>query len=352
MTALRHQQGEARSRGEADAERSALLRLVEVLGEQREGAAARDAMAAWVAAHPGDVEVLLRLRSADVLAENWEGVADTSERLTAVLEGSAQVEAALLLADACEAMDTPERAQAGLERVALAQPGARAVTERLRPLYEQAGAHRALAHLLTREAEVAPPELGFELYREAAHVWTERAGGLEEALPALRGAHLLRPEDHDTTLRLADGYIGCGYFAEAGQVLENAIGRHPRRRSPELSELQHRMARLARAAADPRLEVQWLTAALESDKNNGLVSSELAILAYDLRELDVALMALRAVTLSKEEGPMSRAEAFLMQARIAHTRGEARRALLWARKARSEDPSLLEAEVFLKELGE
>ncbi|MEO0326157.1 MAG: hypothetical protein AAF447_24625 [Myxococcota bacterium] len=352
VTALRHQQAEARDRQDPSAERAALLRLVDVLGEQHQAEAARECLDAWVMAHPDDVEVLLKLRSADFLAENWEGVADTSERLTAVLEGPPQVEAALLLADACEAMDAPERARAGLERVVIAQPGAVAVTARLRPIYERSGAHRELAHLVQQQAAVAAPELAFELFREAAHIWSERVGEVEEALPALRGAHALQPEDHDTTLRLADGYIASGYFAEAGQVLEQVIGRHSRRRSPELSELQHRMARLARAAGDARLEMQWLTAALESDKNNGLVSSELAVLAYDLQELDVALMALRAVTLSKEEGPMSRAEAFLMQARIAHTRGEARRALLWARKARSEDPKLLEAEVFLKELGE
>ena len=71
-----------------------------------------------------------------------------------------------------------------------------------------------------------------------------------------------------------------------------------------------------------------------------------------LGELDVALGALRAITLSKEDGPMSKAQAFLMQARIAHQRGEGRRALLWARKAKSEDPELAEAQEFLADLGE
>jgi hypothetical protein len=44
--------------------------------------------------------------------------------------------------------------------------------------------------------------------------------------------------------------------------------------------------------------------------------------------------------------------AFLLQAQIAHQRGEARRALLWARKARSEDPELTEAEEFLRQIGD
>ena len=67
---------------------------------------------------------------------------------------------------------------------------------------------------------------------------------------------------------------------------------------------------------------------------------------------DTALNALRVVTLNKTDGPMSRAMAFLLQAQIAHQRGEARRALLWARKARSEDPELTEAEEFLRQIGD
>ena len=63
-----------------------------------------------------------------------------------------------------------------------------------------------------------------------------------------------------------------------------------------------------------------------------------------------ALNALRAVTLMKAEGPMTRAEAFLHQARIAHQRGEERRAVLWARKAKSEDPNLQEADEFLRQI--
>ena len=44
--------------------------------------------------------------------------------------------------------------------------------------------------------------------------------------------------------------------------------------------------------------------------------------------------------------------AFLLQAKIAYQRGEEKRALLWARKARAEDPALEEAAEFLRELGD
>ena len=106
------------------------------------------------------------------------------------------------------------------------------------------------------------------------------------------------------------------------------------------------------AAEERVLAMQWLQAAIESDKNNGQIASELSMLSMELGDLDTALSALRAVTLAKTQGEMSRAMAFLYQARIAHDRGEARRALLWARKAKSEDPDLQAASDFLAELGE
>ncbi|MGB0679973.1 MAG: hypothetical protein ACPGUV_09965, partial [Polyangiales bacterium] len=99
------------------------------------------------------------------------------------------------------------------------------------------------------------------------------------------------------------------------------------------------------------LESQWLQAALASDKNNAQVAADLAWLSLDLQQYDTALQALRAITLMRTEGPMSRAMAFLLQAKVWHERGEVRRAELWAKKARSEDPSLQEAEEFLQQLG-
>ncbi|HJL21950.1 MAG TPA: tetratricopeptide repeat protein, partial [Polyangiaceae bacterium LLY-WYZ-15_(1-7)] len=337
---------------DAESERAATMRLVEIRGEV-DPAAAREVLAGWVEGHPNDVEALQRLRQVDVSTQNWPGVVATCDKLVRVLEGPEQVEAAMLLADAAEAAEVPAEAKAGLELSFQANPANPQVIERLRGLYEQIGAHRELAQLLAHEASSADAERAFELYRRAGKVLIEDVGDADAALPMLQRAVDAKPDDHRTTVLLADAYIGSGYYAEAGQLLEQAIGQQTRRRSPELSQLQHRMARLAKAAGDRNLEMQWLNAALDSDKNNGHVAAELASLAWELGELDLALNALRAVTLSKsEDGPMSRAEAFLMQAKIAHQKGEGRRALLWARKAKSEDPQLEEAQAFLEQLGD
>ena len=71
--------------------------------------------------------------------------------------------------------------------------------------------------------------------------------------------------------------------------------------------------------------------------NNGEVASELAVVAQETGQLDVALKALRALTMMKGEAPMSRAEAFFRQAIIVAQKGEPRRAVLWAKKAKAED---------------
>lgn len=333
-------------------ERKATLRLVEVLVAAGDAGQARDVLAQWTERDPDDLDSLVRLRDIDLANQNWAGVVSTCKKLVVVQMGAQQVEAALMLADAAENAGEPALAQEGLEAVFRQQPQETILIERLRNLYETIGAHRELASLLAHEAGSAEPERAFELYRRAGRILIDQVGDAGAALPMLQKAVDAQPDDHQTTVLLADAYIGAELFSEAGGLLEAAIGRQKRKRSPELSQLQHRMARLAEAAGDRDLQKQWLHAALDSDKNNGHVASELAYLSMELGDMDLALVALRAVTLSKTDGPMSRAMAFLLQARIAHQKGEARRALLWARKAKTEDPELAEAAEFLRQLGE
>ncbi len=342
--ALRH--------SDRDACRVATLRRIEVFEKAGKREEARDLLAAWVQEEPGDIESLTRLRDVDQAAENWEGVVDASARLAGLLEGDARVDAALLVADTARRIGDPARGKGTLEDVFAALPEDTRVRARLRELYEEIAAHRDLAQLLAHEASLAEPEAAFELYRKAGSILVDELGDGTAALPMLQKAVEAKPDDHQTTVLLVDAYLAAQRFPDAGQLLEQAIAQHTRRRSPELSELQHRMARLANAAGDPMLEMQWLNAALEADKNNSFVAAELAQLARQVGDLDTALAALRAVTLSKKPGPMSRAQAFLMQAEIAHQKGEARRALLWARKAKTEDPELAAVDDFLRAIGE
>ena len=86
--------------------------------------------------------------------------------------------------------------------------------------------------------------------------------------------------------------------------------------------------------------------------NNGDVASELAVVSQNMGQLDIALKALRAITMLKGDCPMSRAEAFYRQAVIVAQKGEPRRAVLWAKKAKAEDASFPGVDKLLAELGE
>ncbi len=352
VEALRARRESCAGIGDAEGERGATLRLVQVLSEIEQTDEARDILADHVSRAPDDREALYMLRDVDDAAGRWPQLADTCARLIDIESGDEQIDAALRLADAWTQAGDPGNARGALERVAEAQPDNLVIRNRLRDLYEQAGAHGELGRLLMADVQnTEDEEERYELLRRAGDMFV-RAGDGDAAIVPLEQAAQLRPDDHAVIILLVDGYITSERFADAGQLLEQSIANHTRRRSPELAQLQARMARLAAAAGDPNLQMQWLNAAMDSDKSNGVIAAELAELAMQLGDHDTALNALRVVTLNKTEGPMSRAMAFLLQARIAHERGEARRALLWARKAKSEDPELAEAEEFLRMIGE
>lgn len=342
----------ALSSSDREAFRARSFRIIELLEALERGDESREALAYYLSIEPTDNEALRRLIEVDSAIENWAGVAWACARLVEITEGDEQIAAALALADASESAGTPGDARAPLESVLAAQPGEPKLRERLKEIYKASGAHLELAEIELAEAALAQDdETRFELYRHAGELFVA-VEEYERALMALDAAHAINPDDHRAMVALIDARTASGQLAEAGALLETAIENHPKRRSPELSELQHRMARLAGVGGDRRLEMDWLNQALLTDKQNLHAATELAELAMELGEYDTAMEALRAITLSKADGPMSRALAFLKQAQISHERGEARRALLWARKARTEDPELEEAVEFLRELGE
>jgi len=88
--------------------------------------------------------------------------------------------------------------------------------------------------------------------------------------------------------------------------------------------------------------------ALECDAQNGRVCSDVALRAVDLDEMDLANRALRAVTLLKNPGPMSKALAYQMMGEIARRQGDAKKALTLLKRALSEDPTLEGAQALVE----
>lgn len=353
VSALEGRRLKAAASGSRDAERAATLRLVEILGRGENPERVRDLLGDWLGREPNDRDALRLVRDLDFEAGRWEQAIAVCARLVDLEQGEAQVDAALRLAEACDRASKPAEARAGLEVAYARNPQNQQLRARLRQLYESIHAWRELAQILITEAQHSPsPDSRFASLRRAGEILLRQVGDAEAATAALEQATQARPTDHDVTVLLIDAYMGAQRFSEVKQRLEAAIASHGRRRSPELAVLQHRMARLADAAGDKNAQLEWLNAALDTDKGNGDVASELAELAMKLGQDELALKALRAVTLLKNSGPMSRAVAFLKQAQIVYQRGDQRRAVLWARKARVEDPELKEVTEFLRQIGE
>jgi tetratricopeptide (TPR) repeat protein len=341
----------AASDSDAQAERAASFRLVDLLMVSDDGQGAREVLAGWVERNQTDVEALERLRDMDTQAERWPEVARTCELLIEVAEGEELAGAARALAQACEKAGEPQAARTGLERAESALPEDTSIRDALRRIYEQTGADRELAAILQKDAAaVADEQEKVELLRRAAELLLA-AGDPEAALVPLGQARELQPADTALTAVVADVYIKLERLDEASDILDKAIEGFKRKRSPELAMLQHRMARLAAVTGGPRLQLDWLNQAMETDRKNGEIASELVETAMKLGEYDAAMKALRIITMMEDPHPMTRAVAFLRQAQIAHLTNDTRRAQHWARKAKSLDPDLAEVDAFLKEIG-
>ena len=352
VTALDRQRLAAAHAGDADRARAATLRLVAVLPRAGQPDAAVELLAGYIDQRPDDADALRLLATLHSDAGRWSEASAVWHQLVGATEGEARIEAALRLADACAQAGHPEQAQAGLETAYEAHRDNVALRGRLRSLYEAAGLGPETAALWIDEAAFSEEEgARFEAWRNAGASFADLAGDFAQAVDALEKARALRPSDHETIVRLSDAYTSLERLEEASALLNEAITAHKGRRSKELATLQHRMARLAYAAGDSAVELAWLNAALDTDMQNGQVASELADVAMEAGNYDTALKALRAVTLMKSPGPMSRALAFLRQGQIASAQGDPKKAVFLARKALSEDPQLEEGHAFLRELG-
>jgi tetratricopeptide (TPR) repeat protein len=242
-------------------------------------------------------------------------------------------------------------ARPGLEKAATALPGHSLIRVYLRRLYERVGAWNELGEIL--RAEIATLDNAQEKLAALMKMGELMlsAGDPVAAITALEDAHKIDPTSDLVAMQLSDAYTASGRADDAYNLLNAAIEAHKRKRSPELALLQYRMARLAAVCNDSDAHLKWLSFALDTDSHNFAVAGELADAAFAGAKYDLAMKALRTITMVEESDPVLRAKAFYQQARIAHLRNDLRRAQHWARKAKSLNPEMAEIDPFLKEIG-
>jgi tetratricopeptide (TPR) repeat protein len=146
---------------------------------------------------------------------------------------------------------------------------------------------------------------------------------------------------------LADAYTLAGRAQDATALVEQVLAPHKGKRSREIAPLYLRLSRAARYLGDAPGEVRSLGMALDCDSQNGDICSDVAVRAVELDQLDLANRALRAVTLLKTAGPMSKALAYQYMGEIARRQGDPKRALMLLKRALTEDPSLEGAQALI-----
>ena len=334
--------------GDAATVRAMRLRQAHVLPFAGDSERARAILGDLIKQDPKDREALETLANLEVALERWDAASATLRRLVGIEEGDGAVDAALRLADACERAGRPSDARGALERARLVAPQNRAVGERLERVYEHAGAWRELGDLALHDA-LASGDVAerFALLLRAGSLLLERAGDPEAAMVALKEARALRPTDSDCIGLLADALILMDRAPDALALIEQIIGPSKGRRSRELASVYWRLSRVGRAMGDVAGEMRALVQALECDAQSGQVCADVAARTMELGQLDVANRALRAVTLLKTPGPMSKALAYQHMGEIARVQGDPKRALTLVKRALVEDPTLEGARVLV-----
>jgi tetratricopeptide (TPR) repeat protein len=352
MRGLERARVAAQQRGNGKRERELTLRLVKLLHQQGDGLRPIELLIGWVQRVPQDIEALRALLELLTVAQRWNDVIKVADALIGNDDPQVLVRIAERLVAAAKALGQPLAARAGLEKALARDAKQLRIVQLLIDLYQEVGDKRVLADLMVRYMSPNdPPEKRFEQLRRVGQLLLD-AGDVEAALKPLTQAFEIKPDDVPTVLFIADAHIGARRFQQAQDLLERSMNAYKQRRSPELGQLRHRMAKLSQAAGDAQARLEWLNSAIEADMNNGDVASELAIVSQNMGQLDIALKALRAITMLKGDCPMSRAEAFYRQAVIVAQKGEPRRAVLWAKKAKAEDASFPGVDKLLAELGE
>jgi len=343
----------ASDRGDSSAERALRLRLASMLTKGGNAEAGRAELADLIKRDPKDREALHALARIDERAERWDAVTATYRKLVALEEGNAVVETALKLADACERAGRLPDARGALERARLAAPQDDTLRDRLIHLYEQTGAYKELAEMSLSDAQEAKDVAGrFAHLVRAGALFVQHSTDPAVAIAALEEAHALRPADMECIVLLADAFTVAGRTADAVELVNLAIASHKGKRSRELAALYHRLARAAHATGDRANELAWLASALDMDAQNGFVAAELAAIALEQRQLDLATRALRAITLLKDPAslPMPKAVAYEQLGLIAREQGDTKRAALLLKRAIDEDPTLASARALLEAL--
>jgi tetratricopeptide (TPR) repeat protein len=332
--------------------REATLRLVQLARGAGDAVQARRLLGELAMRGAADADTVRLTWELAEAEGDAEGAFAAALHYLRVSEGEAQVAAAGQLVALAERVGKAPEAIGAIESALEAHPDQVALIDLLAPLYEQAGELAKLAGLVLDQANRNPDEeQRFEQLRRAG-AFAVQAQDASLAVMALNEALSVRPTDEETMLLLSDAYVLGGAFEEAAGLIQPLVAARKGKASAALATMHVRLAHISGLAGDRAGQLAALGHALDADKKNGDLAAEVADRAEEAGDDEVALKALRLIVAHASPGPISVAEAFLRQARIAQRRGETERAVMFARRASHDaakgDPVHAEARAFLE----
>jgi tetratricopeptide (TPR) repeat protein len=389
---LKSQLDAAHDRGDVDAELALLVRLGDVqeerLGDVTAAQATYEQVLSRDPEHRGGLEAVARMseRRAD-----WGRAAEVLKKLVDQATDAGGVAWALRLAEAREKFGDASGAEEALQQGLTLDPNNAGLRAMLRVRYEKAEKWAELAELLVGDADViaaahpdatvgsveplpkgssiaAPRQQGtsmppppvvpgaiqeqLKLLRRAADIHLAKRQQPQDAIPILERAAKLVPHDREVLLALCEAYSVAHQGRDAAQVLEQVIASFGNRRTKELAQYHHRLARARIELGENDLALAQLDMAFKIDPGSVSVLRDLGILAYDTNDLERAQKTFRALLLQRLEpgSGISKGEVFYYLGEISDKQGDRPKAVQMLERALENDPSLERARTRLAEL--
>jgi Flp pilus assembly protein TadD len=276
-------------------------------------------------------EALARIHTA---REAWPDAARALAWLTAHASGETRTERTMRLSEAYEAMGERSLARACLEqalaKAGTANPGP--MTERLMALYRDDASWGPLAELLAAEGHRSR-DAKTAFLCEAADLFWSRLSDPERAARLFAEAIAADPSDPALRRRHADVLEALGRWDEAAETLRSQIDSYGDARSRERALAHQRRARALVRAGRPSEALGDLRLAAEMAAGDASILQDLARVALDRGEVELAESTYRVLLLALHQKPKGaepdapdRARVFLDLGEIAARAGDAARA--------------------------
>ncbi|MEM6788246.1 MAG: tetratricopeptide repeat protein [Myxococcota bacterium] len=306
------------------------LQLADILTEQATAldgqGAARDAAALWADVAriaeehddlPRAVDALQRVVALDPSPEALDALARLHlaegqpseaarglERRLSLSEPSDRVAVLLQLARARRKAEDREGARQALREAFEEAPRNAEARKELFDLYRKSHDWVALADALSRAAEVVNDDRTVLAYaEEASRLYRERLDDPAGAVPVLRRAVEVAPDDRELKLGLAEGLAAEGAFDEARGLFTALVADFGRRRSPARARIHLALAGVLRAQGENEAALEALDAASKMAPGDAEILMNLAELASDSEHLEQAERAYRSLLLTVRRGP-------------------------------------------------